>query len=339
MSADNPNRNDWQTALDHKARLLYAQIAQLQREVAEYGGDDQLLDEMTQPYIELLKSLYAEDYPLAKAIAQSDLLVRLDGPAISRDNPRVSLIGSVFDNVRTQVGKVAKAIAQLSQKGIRGIPKEMDLGLSAYAKGSLILGFTVPTASEIAESQQGQETLFGEQDPFFQAARDAIRTIGIVTKHVTEGGTVEELAAEIPDPEIRDTALAAVKELAPSGRLGIKKVRLAGRGVAGLNLEKPLTPLIREAIRKSVQHPVATQAEAPVTIVGDVREIDLDERRFELRHIENLEENVVRCAYLEQTDEEARQWLNRRVRVEGIPERNAANKVRLLEVTSIEIVD
>jgi hypothetical protein len=338
MSVNPAEFDNWRSVLDYKARILYAQIARLQREVSEHGGDDRLLDEMTEPYVELLKSMYAEDYPLARAIEESDLLIRLEGPAISRDNPRVSIISGVFTNVRAQVGKVAKSIAQLSEN-VRGLPQEMDLGLSAFARGSLILGFTVPSAAEVADARDGQETLFGDQDPYFLAARAAIRTIGLVTKHVTEGGAFEELANIVPDPKVRDTALSAVKELAPSGRLGINSVRLSGKGIADLDLTLPLTTSIREAVRKRIEHPIAvTTTEPPVTIIGDVREIDLDAQRFELRHVENLEINDVRCTYLEQADEEAKQWLNNRVRVVGIVERDAAGKARLLETTSIEIL-
>jgi hypothetical protein len=338
MSTNASDLKSWRSVLDYKARILYAQIARLQREVADNGGNDSLLDEMAEPYVELLKSMYAEDYPLAKAIEESDLLIRLEGPSISRDNPRVSIISGVFDNVRTQVGKVAKSIAQLSEN-LRGLPKEMDLGLSAFARGSLILGFTVPTATEVADARDGQESLFGNEDPYFQAARAAIRTIGIVTKHITEGGEIEELASAVPDPKVRDTALLAVKALAPSGRLGINTVRLSGKGIADLDLSLPLTALTRETIRKRVDHPIASITEPPVTIVGEVREIDLDARRFEIRHIKDLEVNDVRCTYLDQADEEAKQWLNNRVRVIGVVERDAAGKVRLLETTSIEVLN
>jgi len=338
MSTNTTEFDSWTAALDYKARILYAQIARLQSEAAEHGGDDRLLEEIAEPYFELLKSMYAEDYPLARAIEESDLVVRLEGPAISRENPRTRIITGELTKVRYQVGKVAKAIAQLSSS-FRGVPEEMDLGLSAFAKGSLILGFTVPTAAEIAEGHDGQEGLFGDQDPYLQAARDAIRTIGIVTKHVTEGGSVDDLSLLITDPKVRDTALTAVKELAPSGRTGIESVRLAGKSVADLNLTQPLTHNTREAVRKRIEHPIAEPSEAPpVTIIGDVREIDLDVKRFELRHIENMEVNDVRCSYIEETDEEAKQWLNNRVRVVGIVERDVTGKSRLLEVTSIEVL-
>ena len=339
MSTNPTQFDNWNDVLDYKARILYAQIARLQSEVAEHGGDDRLLDEMAAPYIELLKSMYAEDYPLAKAIQESDLLVQLEGPAISRDNPRISIITGELNKVRTQVGKVAKSIAQLSAK-FRGVPDEMDLGLSAFAKGSLILGFTVPSAGDLAEGRDGQESLFGDQDPYFQAARDAIRTIGIVTKYITEGGSPDDLSDMIPDPKVRDTALSAVKELAPSGRSGIDSVRLSGKSIVDLDLKQPLTLKTRETVRKRVEHPIASPtAEPPVTIIGHVREMDLDYKRFELRHIENMEVNDVRCSYIDQTDEEAKQWLDSRVRVVGIAERDRSGKARLLEVTSIEVLN
>jgi hypothetical protein len=337
MSTNTTEFENWTAALDYKARILYAQIARLQSEVAESGGSDDLLDELAAPYFDLLKSIYAEDYPLAKAVEESDLLVRLEGPAITRDNPRISIIAGELTKVRAQVGKVAKSIAELSSS-FRGVPTEMDLGLSAFAKGSLILGFTVPTAPEVAEARDGQESLFGEQDPFFQAARDAIRAIGIVTRHITEDGSPDELSSLIPDPKVRDTALSAVKELSPSGRTGISSVRLSGKSITDFEAKQPLTVKTREAIRKRIERPVRGALEPPVTIIGYVREMDLDNKRFELRHLEGLEDSDVRCVYVNETDEEAKQWLNTRARVTGIVERDPAGKARLLETISVEIL-
>jgi hypothetical protein len=165
MSVNVTEFQRWSDVLDHKARILYAQIAQAQRDVAEHGGDDQMLDALCEPYIELLKSMYAEDYPLARAIEESDLLVSLEGPAISRENPRVSIITNIFTRVRSEVANVAKAIAQISESQ-RRLPKEMDLGLSAFAKGSLILGFTLPSPSEIEESKDGQRSLWVKKTRF-----------------------------------------------------------------------------------------------------------------------------------------------------------------------------
>lgn len=334
MSTNSTEPRKWKDVLDYKARILYAQIARMQQVVNENGGGDELLDELCEPYAELLKSLYTEDYPLAKAIEESDLLLRLEGPAINRDSPRVSVITGVFSKVRKEVASVAKAIAQISHSKKR-IPKEMDLGLSAFAKGSLILGFTLPSPEEIEESQGGQQNLLGEQDPLFQAARQAIRTIGLVTRHIGEGKPLDELSEVIPDAQVRDSALLAVENLAPSARQGINSITIAGKEIRELETA-PLTLAVREDIHRQLRHPVVSQEE--VTIVGDVREIDLDAHRFELRHIENLEVNDVRCVYTEQSDEEASEWLNRHLRVTGKVDRDSAGKPRLLEVASVEIV-
>jgi hypothetical protein len=338
MSVNLTEHQSWDSVLDHKARILYAQLAELHRDVFEHGGDDELLEEMSGPYIELLKSMYAEDYPLAKAIAESDLLISLEGPAINRDSPRVSIITGVFSRVKTQVTKVAKAVAQIAE--MKGTPDEMDLGLSAFAKGSLILGFTLPSTEELSE-RQGQSSLFADQ--YYRAAREAIKTIGLVTQHVTEGRSLDELSEIVPDIKVRDTTLLAIKEFAPTGRSGISSVRISGKEIEGLDLNRPLTPAIREVVQKRLQHPVTAHAERgtepPVTLVGDVREMDLDTHRFDLRHIENLEVSDVRCSYLDASEEEAKQWLSRHVRVTGVVERDAAGKVKLLEMTEpIEVL-
>jgi hypothetical protein len=325
----------WSDVLDYKARILYAQIALLQEGVRDQGGSDEMIDALCEPYVELLKSMYAEDYPLAKAIEESDLLLQLEGPAINRDNPRISVITGVFSKVRKEVANIAKAIAQISNTQ-RRIPKEMDLGLSAFARGSLILGFTLPSPEEIEEANAGQQSLLGEQDPLYQAARQAIHTLGLVTQHIGEGKALDELATFVPDAQVRDTALLAIENLAPSRRQGIDSVRIAGREIGALEAA-PLTYAVREALHKQLRHPVVSEEE--VTIVGDVREIDLDAHRFELRHIENMEVNDVRCVYSEESDEEAAEWLNKHIRVTGTVDRDQAGKPRLLEVTApIEVI-
>lgn len=338
MSTNVTEFESWNDVLNHKARILYAQIAEIQNGVSEQGGDEHLIDELCEPYYELLKSMYAEDYPLAKAVEESDLVISLEGPAISRDNPRISIVTGVMGKVKTHVTRLAKALAHLTE---RGVPAEVDLGLSAFAKGSLVLGFTLPTAAEITEAQRRDQPLLAElvaEQRVFQAARDAIRTLGIVTQHVTEGRGLDELREIIPDPKVRDTALAAVKELAPTTRSGIQTVRISGREMRNLGVSRPLTPTIRESVGKKLERPVSATSTAetlvPITIVGDIREMDLDTHRFDLRHIENMEVNDLRCSYLDATDEEATRWLGKTARVAGIVERDASGKPQLLELTA-----
>jgi hypothetical protein len=75
-----------------------------------------------------------------------------------------------------------------------------------------------------------------------------------------------------------------------------------------------------------------------VSIVGEVREMDLDARRFELRHIENLRTNELRCVYQQISDGEAAEWLNKQVMVTGTILRGANGTSKLLSVDSVVIL-
>jgi hypothetical protein len=75
-----------------------------------------------------------------------------------------------------------------------------------------------------------------------------------------------------------------------------------------------------------------------VSIVGEVREMDLDLRRFELRHIENLRANELRCVYQQISDGEAAEWLNKQVKVTGTVVRDGNGGSKLLSVDSVAIL-
>lgn len=75
-----------------------------------------------------------------------------------------------------------------------------------------------------------------------------------------------------------------------------------------------------------------------VSIVGEVREMDLDARRFEPRHIENLRTNELRCVYQQISDGEAAEWLNKQVEVTGTILRGGNDASKLLAVDSVVIL-
>ncbi len=133
----------WQELIDTQARRLHQQIAATQRLVTESGGSPELLDQACQPYYQLLDRLYREDLPLANAVDSSDLLLHLDGVGLQTVNPRLSLVAGVFGDVRKQVSGMIKILAGAIDENL-SLPKEIDLGLSSFARGSLYLGFSLP---------------------------------------------------------------------------------------------------------------------------------------------------------------------------------------------------
>lgn len=331
MNGSDRKFDDWKGVLDYKAHLLFAQIAHIQNELKALGSSIDQIESLCSPYYELLESLYSEDYPLANALENSDLVVRLKGVDVDKDQPRLSVITSYFGKVRTQVTNIAKAIADLNNIG-RRMPKQFDLTLSAFARGSLVLGFSLPTIEDL--EVPNQSTLFGTEDPLYKAAREAMKTLGVVSHFVAQDSPANVLAEAVPDAKIRDIALAAVNDLAPSGRTGISSVAIAGREIGSFE-SNLLTKETRSTIKRALEHPVESAEVA--TFPGHVREIDLDARRFELRHIENLEHNEVRCVYNESyTDAEASKWINKYVTVSGKVERDANGKARLMEIESIK---
>ena len=332
MNTQIEKTDSWKQILDGKVNTLLDQISYIKSELAGSEFDESVVEEMCRPYTAMLQEIYQEEYPLAYAIENSDLVVRIEGIGVEKDSPRLSLISSYFGKVRKQVTNIAKALANLEEGG-RRLPKQFDLTLSAFAKGSLVLGFSLPTLQDIEEDAGNQPTLFGENDPLYLAAREAMKTLGVVSHFVGENASKEEIAAAIPDAKVRDVALAALNDLVPSGRQGITAVSLAGKEVGNFE-QVTLTKQTKEAVRKVLEHPVVS--EERVSFHGQVREIDLDAKRLELRHIENLEVNEVRCIYKNYTDDEASEWLNKNVAVIGVVERNANGKARLMEIESIE---
>lgn len=324
------NRTELKTyrdLLNQKASILVNNIAAIEKEARAVGGSESVIASMCAPYYKSLSRIYADEFPLATALDESDLVVILDGPAVQRQHPRLSLITSYFTKVRTQVTRLTKELADISQSYAR-LPKQVDLGLSAYGRGSLVLGFSLPNASGLDEDEAGQPSLFGDQDPVFKAAKEAIRTIGVVSYHVAANHSMEEIAQDVTDSRLRDIAVSALQDISPSGRLGVSSVTITGSSMPKQSAS--LTPETRKAITNTLKAPVIGDEFAELT--GYVREIDFDAKRFELRQIEQDEFNSVRCAYSTYQDAEVEKWVNRKVSIYGKVERNKDGKPRLIEI-------
>lgn len=321
-------------AFDRKVRGLHMTIANIQREGEALGFDEELVSQMCNPYFSLLQNIYSDELPFIIAVEESDLVLWLEGPALNVHNPRVSLISTVFSRVRVQIANVAKTIAHLSDAS-RQIPRELDLGLSALAHGSLVLGFTLPSPDGLQPNEFGQQNLLGEQDPLYRAAREAIRTIGVITEQVSDSPTpagIDEVYKSVTDPAVRDAALNAIDKLAPTGRSGVESVSLGGRDttLAGHALTKETRKLLRPVLRSPVR---STESG---TITGEIREMDLDLNRFVIRNIENEGITQLRCSFHFRREDQARHLLAQRVKVTGRIERDKDGRARLMAVASID---
>jgi hypothetical protein len=316
----------WTASVEEKTKLVVAQLGELQRWVDEAGGDADLFEAMSAPYRETLRSLYEEDFPVARVMDRSDLFVHVRGPAVDVDAPKVSVLANLFVKYRTQVTQITRVIAKVA--GGR-TPPEMDLGFAGFAPGSLYLGFRVPTPEEGGFLPGIMET-----DPLYQATREAVRALGTVSAIVSEDRPFEEVEELLPDPMVRDTVLAAVQALAPSPQSGIDEVAI---GIFGQPAKAPLTPAGRRRIRDRMRTPVSLVEETG-SFVGVVREIDLDLQRFELRRLEEAEVSSIRCVYEESRSEIAITWVDQRVRITGGLERDRDGTPKLLWAEQVDLI-
>ena len=140
MNGDFPN---WSSVLQRRAQLLHQQIAAMQRLVVESGGSEEMLNRACVSYYRLLDELYEKDMPVARALDNSDLLLHLDGEGLQTQNPRLSLVTGIMGDVRKQVGTMIKTLVSSLNESVE-LPREIELGLSSFAQGSLYLGFSLP---------------------------------------------------------------------------------------------------------------------------------------------------------------------------------------------------
>lgn len=328
----------WQQLVDRKARDLIEQIAAAHEWVRTHAnGDPAFFADMAADHFTWLRELYANELPLARMLDESDLTVELRGPAAKIAHPRLNIVTSTFAKVRKNVAQVTKAVA-----GVRDpqsdepfhMPEAMELGFSSLVhNGTVRFGFSLP---------RPEDSVLKGDDPLYQAVVKAVGAIKAVSFSLSELGddaSVEEgVKLAITDPKLRDSALIAVRELAPSGRShGISGVTIAGGGVRGADV-KPLTRDSRQTVRHILATPV--RRSEVITVVGMVRETDLDDKRFEVRGIEDGYTTDLRCIYGPKVANQiASTWLNHKVEVTGRVERDATGRARLMKVSQLRLMD
>jgi hypothetical protein len=317
---------DWSSVLKRRAQLLHQQIAAMQRLVMESGGSEDMLAKACASYYRLLDEIYEKEMPVARALDRSDLLLHLDGEGLQTESPRLSLVTGIMGDVRKQVGTMIKTLVSSFNEAVE-LPREIDLGLSSFAQGSLYLGFSLP------EPNPGYIVLAG--DPLFQASRHALAILGAVTEHVNQSNGYDLITHEFADPKLRDAALSAVGQLAPSGRRGVSSLEIGGRAVQK-GAWRMLTPETRHQVRSWLERPVMSHE--VIELKGRVRAIDLDLRRFDLRRIDGGQLPDLRCIYPPTFDIPAKRWLDAMVVVRGRVE-SYKGAARLLQVETLEEID
>ena len=318
----------WTDAVEAKARIIHEQMAAVRGLASRNDTDPR---EVERPYFDLLNALYSDEFPFAQLVDSSDLVARFEGPAVSGRDPTVSIVASMCGELRKQIQRVAKAIVGLESDEPARWPTELDPQLAGITRGSLVVGIRIQPAED--EERTNQPSLPHLSESVFEAVRDAVKSLATVARYVRDEGFYDALQEVLPDPAVRDTVTVALSRLAPTGRRGIESLALYEPDSWGREAA-PLTPRSRRALNRAVDRPVRVSGSG--TFEGLVREVDLDARRFEIRHVEGI--GAIRCVYMSEMDALVREILDARIRVEGGYETLANSQPRLMRVAAMKVV-
>lgn len=316
----------WVQQVHSKAHILQGQIEHMRGIALASGADATAV--CRELYREIEK-LYETEFPLARAMDESDIVFHLEGPALRDHTPKLKLIEMIFANIRQQVFSVAKAVAQLGNDA-NITDRDVELSLSALAPGSLYIGIK----AEPPERHDGQQHMLGPDDLILRATREAMRSIRVISKHLDEDSL--EAREEIPEANVRDAALVAVARLAPTTRSGITRMTIASSEENRSEVGSTLTPKLRKELRHQLRQNQKT-GPRPFSLRGDVRELDLDFRRFELRRLAIDATASVRCQLSPDAMVNLEKLAGRHVEVFGFGEESPSNIPRMLRVVRVTV--
>lgn len=271
-----------------------------------------------------LQDVIHVSFPLAHINQSSDLVVHAEGPALSQASPRLGAFNVLMRTAQASLRLLSAGLFSLLERDAKTFMQLLDLRLTGMAPGSLYLGFA------IAPPDDG--LLPANDEPVFQAVREAMRKLPAISHCVGPEEVSGEIDELLPDPAQRDNALQALYRLSPSGRSGIASLDLASPG----NQRARLSPRERVVLKQAVDRPQLRRQRSG-TFVGDLLEIDLTKSRFQIRNVCNV--GSLRCvAPPDFNVTHARKALGTQVRVHGFYESDRAGRPRLMTVQSIEAV-
>jgi hypothetical protein len=251
----------WIDAIEAKARIIHQEL-QAARELARRMGQEP--ETISGPYLEMLAKLYREDFSYALLAENADLIARYRGPGVAHREPPVSLVTTVFKELRGEIQKVAKAIAGMEEKKVRW-PADLDPQLAGLTYGSLVVGMRVPRPGDVGAD--GQAVLPGVSDDLYRAVQTAVQSLPAIPRLIEDGQISEAIYEQFPDPAVRDTVMVAARRLAPSARnKAISELFLSGpQASEELGPIQALTKQSRQVLGRSLNTPSSRRQGATVS--------------------------------------------------------------------------
>ncbi|TAG37181.1 MAG: hypothetical protein EAZ34_00290 [Polaromonas sp.] len=289
------------------------------------------------PYMLKLAEFCAQEIALARLLDSADLLVRAEGPGVSGATPRLASFNWLCAMVERQIKNLAGSILPMLEADKKLAVRELDLRLCGMAPGSLYAGFSLEGLSLSA----GEGLLSKEFDSELLAQiRRAIHCLPLVPQFVgTDGIDTAALAVAIPDPAMRDAAMVAALQLAPTGSRGIHTLEITAPKSSdesarrSQSLGQPQRLVLKQALR----HGAVLNKPKTGQFAGTLRALDLDGRAV-LSDVSSSM-SALRCSVPSSIANASKAFLGEKVTVIGQYEEDRSGKPRLMRASQITLAN
>lgn len=312
-----------------REQAIQKQITEWQKLILSQAGTRALLDgnleesAVLRPLFDKLRKLYVDDLPLVKLRECSDVIIHVEGKDIHGENPQLKAVNWLGRTVRTQFSKLATAALPGADKRSNVAAKEAQWEITGLVPGSIFMGFALHRTPSAIGFEEGDKEIS-------ELIVNAARSISIVPQFVSSGGVNQELTEAITDPALRDAAMMAAMQFAPTKTSQFDMVEIFAPGGASGTLHYRERLALRHALVKPMMRRKQDGA-----FVGELNEVDLDSSRFQLRNIPGM--GTLRCV-MDFTPAHARRWLGHKVKVTGTYDTDASGRPRLMRVAEITVI-
>lgn len=270
-----------------------------------------------------LMDVIRNSLPLATIFDESDIVLHAEGPGVSEKSLDLSAVNWLTGHAESAIRKLGGSIFELSDRDSKRLSRLLDLRLTGFAPGGLYAGVAIqPVPSDLISE---------DDEPVMMAVREAVRRLPAVPVHIRDDMVLRSVEEVIPDPGQRDATMSVLYHLTPTGRKGIHTVEIGSPGIKTASLSQRERVVLRDAIDRP-----RLQNRRKGSFVGELREIDLDTRRVQLRHVKGV--GSIRCIIGSLERSQAKGVLGETVRVSGEYETDREGRPRLMIVSGIEVI-
>ncbi len=315
--------------LHHRATLLLQQITMAMQAQSSQGVD---MSGFIAAYQSKLQEVYADDLPLAMLRDTSDIIFHAEGPAVRHHAAGSGAVSWLCAEAEKRIRQLGISAIKTNGAAATTAGQDLRVLLNGLAPGSLYLGFSVDSAQRMAESQMPLNEYVGQTETPLDAIRQAVCTLPMVYDFVGDEAVNRDIFDAIADPQVRDASLMAAYHLSPTGRRGIHTIEISAPRTRCK--AAPFTARERTVLRESAMRAPLMQHVRAGVFVGELREIDLDAKRFHLRNVPGV--GGIRCVLGDLNADIARRLIGHGVKVSGEYEADASGRPRLMRVQSVE---